>query len=66
MGDEEVGVEIEVDDRVCGGEPGSEDYDEGTVIEVDGDWAWVAWSNGERTRHPLSDLRLLSPGVIWC
>ena len=57
--------------RVCGGEPGTEDYDEGTVVPhypdgMDGDpllvtdgGVEVAWDSGIRTWTPLSLLELL-------
>ena len=46
-------------DRVCGGECGTEDYDEGIVIAVDGDQVDVGWDSGFRTTQPASLLRLL-------
>lgn len=42
---------------VSAGEPGSEDYDEGVVLEITGDRALVAWQSGTRTEHPACDLR---------
>lgn len=46
---------------VAGGEPGTEDYDTGRIVEYDGsDKAVVAWDTGVRTETPISDLRVAS------
>lgn len=50
---------IRVGDRVCGGEPGTEDYDEGTVHEIDGDQAEVAWDSQVRTTQAASLLTVI-------
>lgn len=43
--------------RVAGGEPGSEDYDEGYIVAMqDAETAIVAWDSGTRTPTPLDDL----------
>jgi hypothetical protein len=41
-------------DMVVGGTPGSEDYDTGRVVEVDGDQVTVAWDSGVRTEQHSS------------
>lgn len=52
------GTSYTAGDDVCAGEPGSTDYDEGTIISIDGDRAVVAWGGGAcRTDTALSELR---------
>ena len=34
-----------------------EDYDNGRIESIDGDWAFVAWRSGVKTECPLSLLR---------
>jgi len=46
---------INVDDRVYGGET-DEDYDEGTVIDINGDKVEVAWDSEVTTIQPASML----------
>lgn len=48
---------FEIDDRVEGGRPGTEDYDTGKVIAIEGDQITVAWSSGVRTTQSTSLLR---------
>lgn len=54
----------EVGDRVCGGEPGTDEYDEGVVTDIDSDGPTVAWDSGTCTGPDegleLSDLREVS------
>lgn len=46
---------------VEGGEPGTDDYDTGRVLDVDGDRALVAWrGSAEKTWSPVGTLRVLS------
>jgi len=51
------GTELGVDVRVEAGKPGTEDYDTGRVVEVDGDFVVVAWDSQIRTRAHASVLR---------
>jgi hypothetical protein len=46
------------DAKVCGGTPGTEDYDEGRIVDVAGDTVEVAWDSGVKTRQHVS---VLSP-----
>lgn len=48
---------LAVGDEVEGGEVGTDDYDTGRVVAVDGEQVTVAWSNGERTTQPADLLR---------
>jgi hypothetical protein len=48
-----------VGSRVCGGAPGTEDYDEGRVTEVDGDQVTVAWDSQVTTTQRADALRPL-------
>ena len=41
--------EINVGDKVEGGTVGTEDYDTGRVVSVNGDQIEVAWGSGART-----------------
>lgn len=50
-------VEMAEGDRVCAGAPGTQDYDTGRVIALNGDVATVAWDSLVRTVVPVSDLR---------
>jgi hypothetical protein len=50
--------DIVIKDRVQGGEPGTEDYDTGTVFEIDGKRAYVSWDSGAACWAPIS---ILSP-----
>ncbi len=52
-------VSIKEEDRVEAGEPGTEDYDTGRVISIEGAVATVAWSSGVRTPIPMAALRLV-------
>jgi len=49
---------LAVRDKVHAGTPGTEDYDTGRVVAVDGDQVEVAWSNGTRTIQSASLLSL--------
>ncbi len=42
--------------KIEGGKPGTEDYDTGYILSLDGDMAYVAWNSGVRTQCPISDL----------
>jgi len=44
-------------DRVEAGEPGTEDYDTGTVVSVDGDTAVVGWYSCVQTAADVDSLR---------
>jgi len=44
-------------DRVEGGEIGTEDYDTGRVVDVDGDQVEVSWDSGVVTWQHVSTLR---------
>jgi hypothetical protein len=44
-------------DRVEAGDPGTEEYDEGNVLRIDGDRAAIGWESGVRTWNPVADLR---------
>lgn len=48
---------FEIGDRVEGGRPGTEDYDAGEVIAVDGDQVTVAWDSLVQTTQSESRLR---------
>ncbi|MGF1455488.1 MAG: hypothetical protein ACFB6R_08950 [Alphaproteobacteria bacterium] len=50
--------EIAVDTRVETGTPGSDDFDTGRVVKVEGDVATVAWDRGQNASHPVADLRV--------
>jgi hypothetical protein len=50
---------IAIRDRVEAGAPGTDDYDTGTVFEIDGDKALVAWDSGVRTSSPIADLTVV-------
>lgn len=50
---------LSVDDRVEGGQPGTEDYDTGRVLDIEGDKADVGWDSGVRTWTPIEDLTAL-------
>jgi len=41
---------------VHAGQPGTEDYDEGVIVAIEGNVATVAWQSGVRTPTPISDL----------
>ena len=42
------------------GDPGTEDYDRGVIVAVNGDHAFVAWESGVRTDCcPIARLRLV-------
>jgi hypothetical protein len=42
---------------VEGGEPGTDDYDTGYILEItDEDTAIVVWRSGTRTPYPINDL----------
>lgn len=45
--------------EVEGGAEGTDDYDTGKITKADGADVTVAWSNGERTMHHYSLLRLI-------
>lgn len=49
--------QFEIGDQVAGGERGTEDFDTGRVIEIDGDDVTVAWQSGVRTTQPADILR---------
>ena len=55
----ETGPGIAVGDRVSGGKPGTEDYDEGKVLRINGDMAEVGWDSGVRTEMSINTLRRL-------
>jgi hypothetical protein len=44
-------------DVVEAGLAGTEDYDVGTIVRLDGAIAWVAWDSGVRTPIPVAELR---------
>ncbi len=48
--------------RVAGGEPGTQDYDEGYIVSIGegGLVAMVAWDSGVRTPTPIDDLSPLN------
>lgn len=46
-------------DRIEAGKPGTEDYDTGTVLEINGDRAFIGWNSGVQTWAQLADLRPL-------
>lgn len=46
-------------DEVEAGKPGTEDYDTGTVLEIDGDRAFIGWQSGVQTWAQIADLRAL-------
>lgn len=50
--DRQEGVELSVGDRVCGGEPGTEDYDEGEVATLSDGQVYVQWQSGVATTQP--------------
>jgi hypothetical protein len=50
---------ISIDDRVEAGAPGTEDYDTGTVFEIDGDKAFISWDSGAACWTPISILSVL-------
>lgn len=52
-------ADINVGDRVEAGRKGTEDYDMGRVVGIDGDQVEVAWSNGTRTTQPAELLTVL-------
>jgi hypothetical protein len=44
---------IEIGTKVCGGQVGTEDYDEGEVLDIDGEEVTVYWRMSEtRTTQP--------------
>jgi len=47
-----------IGDLVEGGAPGTEDYDRGRVIDIDGDEVTVAWQSGVRTTQPAADISM--------
>jgi hypothetical protein len=49
---------IKCGDRVEAGEPGTEDFDTGRVLEIEGDTADVGWDSGVRSDIAVSDLRV--------
>lgn len=51
--------EIKVGDKVAAGKEGTEDYDTGTVVAVDGDQVTVAWTAGVRTTQSADLLRVI-------
>lgn len=51
--------QLRVGARVCGGDEGTEDYDEGTVVAVDSDRVAVSWDSGARTTQAAHLLRSL-------
>lgn len=53
------GVEICVGDLVCGGEPDTDDYDEGTVTSIVDDQVTVAWQSEVATTQHASVLTIL-------
>lgn len=55
-GEIEINV-LAVGDRVEAGEVGTEDYDTGVVLEIDGDWVTVGWDSCQRSVHAASGLR---------
>lgn len=50
---------LAVGDRVEGGEPGTEDYDTGRVLAIDGDRVRVGWGSGVVCWHDRDELRAL-------
>jgi outer membrane protein assembly factor BamB len=44
-------------DRVEGGRPYSDEYDQGHVVSVDGDQVTVAWESGASTTQRLESIR---------
>lgn len=51
------GTTLGVGVRVEGGRRGTDDYDTGVVAAVDGEYVWVGWDSGVRTRAHASELR---------
>lgn len=45
--------------RIEAGKPGTEDYDTGNVLEIDGDRARIGWDSGVQTWAQVADLRPL-------
>lgn len=52
-------VEVAPGARVSGGKLGTEDHDEGRVVSVEGDTAYVAWDSGIRTHVAVASLTKL-------
>ena len=48
---------FQVGQIVEAGMPGTEDYDTGRILAINGDTAEVGWNSGVRTEIALSDLR---------
>lgn len=46
-------------DRIEAGEPGTEDYDTGVILTINGDRALVGWDTGTKTWARIGDLRPL-------
>jgi hypothetical protein len=57
--DDALRIMPELGEMVCGGEPGTDDYDEGEVVDYAGADALVAWDSGVRTWTPTSPLTAL-------
>lgn len=50
---------LKINDRVCGGNPGTEDYDVGRVAAIVNDQVTVAWNSLVQTTQPAELLRLV-------
>ena len=49
--------EITIGQRIEAGREGTEDYDSGKVIDIDGDTLTVAWDSGVRTKIDVAEVR---------
>jgi len=50
-------AQITIGQRVEAGREGTEDYDSGKVIDIDGDTLTVAWDSGVRTQIDVAEVR---------
>ncbi len=49
---------METQTKVEAGKPGTDEYDVGIILAINGDYATVAWDQGVRTPCLIADLRV--------